>query len=86
MPPRDYVTAPASDSLGVANIIQGLAGDLEQLRAGKIGVNDAIARSQLAKQIFNGVRLYLNGSKMLSDMAKPAAPAAIPQTKEQVDD
>ncbi|GFE73489.1 hypothetical protein [Novosphingobium sp. TCA1] len=85
MPSRDYVSAPVSEALGMNDIIQGLVGDLEQLRAGKIGVNDAVARSQLAKQIFNGVRLYLNGSKMLSDMAKPAAQPAIPQTKEQVD-
>jgi hypothetical protein len=26
----------------------------------------------IAKQIFNGVRLYLNGTKLLSDSAKPA--------------
>lgn len=85
MPPRDYTSAPVSDALGVGNIIQGLVGDLEELRAGKITVNDAVARSLLAKQIFNGVRVYLNGSKMLADMAKPAAPAAIPESKEQAD-
>lgn len=85
MPPRDYVSAPVSDALGVGNIIQGLVGDLEALREGKITVKDAVARSLLAKQIFNGVRVYLNGSKMLSDMAKPAGQQAIPQTKEQDD-
>lgn len=86
MPPRDYASAPVSDALGVGTIIQGLVGDLEELRQGKISVNDALARSHLAKQIFNGVRLHLNGSKMLSDMARPAAKPAIPQTKEQVDE
>lgn len=45
--------------------------DLEALRDGKIGVNDAIARSLLAKQIFNGVRLYLSASKLLASNADP---------------
>ena len=57
--------------------IFGREGDLEALRAGKISVNDAIARSMLAKQIFNGVRIYLNGTKILSENAK-----AIPAVKE----
>lgn len=75
MPPRDYESAPVSDRLGLADIINGLVADLDDLRAGKISVNDAIARSMLAKQIFNGVRIYLNGTKLLSDHAKqvPAA-------------
>jgi len=78
MAARDYESAPASETLGLTGIIQGLAGDLDQLRAGKISVQDAIARSMLAKQIFNGVRIYLNGSKLLADQAKPvsAAPTA----------
>lgn len=70
MAARDYESAPVSEKLGLDNVILGLAGDLEQLRAGKISVQDAIARSLLAKQIFNGVRLYLNGTKLLSDRAK----------------
>jgi len=69
--PRDYETAPVSDQLGLPGVISGLIGDLEALRAGKITVNDAVARSMLAKQIFNGVRIYLNGSKILSDAARP---------------
>lgn len=73
MPTRDYETAPVSDQLGLPNVIAGLIGDLDELRAGKISVNDAVARSMLAKQIFNGVRIYLNGAKMLSDNAAPVA-------------
>jgi hypothetical protein len=72
MPPRDYETAPVADSLGLPDIIAGLASDLQELRAGEISVNDAHARAMIAKQIFNGVRLYLNGTKLLSDSAKPA--------------
>jgi len=71
MPPRDYTSAPISDQLGLPSIISGLCTDLEELRAGKISVNDAMARSMLAKQIFNGVRLYMNGTKLLADNAKP---------------
>jgi hypothetical protein len=70
MSQRDYVSAPVSAQLVLENVITGLVGDLEALRAGKISVNDAIARSMLAKQIFNGVRIYLNGTKILSENAK----------------
>lgn len=75
MAERDYTAAPVSDQLGIPRIISGLVADLDELRAGKISVNDAMARSMLAKQIFNGVRIYLNGTKMLSD----AAPRALDQ-------
>lgn len=74
MPARDYESAPVSDALGITDVIKGLAGDLEALRAGKISVQDAIARSLLAKQIFNGVRIYLNGTKLLSEQAKNVTP------------
>ena len=70
MAKRDYKSAPVSEELGIANVITGLICDLDDLRAGRISPNDAIARSMLAKQIFNGVRLYLQGSKYLSDKAK----------------
>lgn len=70
MASRDYETAPVAAELGLVAVIQGLANDLEALRAGKITVQDAIARSMLAKQIFNGVRIYMNGTKMLSEQAK----------------
>lgn len=75
MPARDYESTPVSDRLDLDNVIRGLCSDLADLRAGKIGVNDAIARSLLAKQIFNGVRLYLNASRLLSDNAKQPAAA-----------
>ena len=76
MAARDYESAPASEKLGLVDVINGLVSDLESLRQGKISTNDAIARSMLAKQIFNGVRLYLNGTKLLADNAKPVAAIA----------
>lgn len=70
MPPRDYESAPVSEQLGLPQVIAGLVSDLDELRNGKISVNDAMARSMLAKQIFNGVRIYLNGTKLLADNAR----------------
>lgn len=75
MATRDYDSSPVSDALGIPQVIEGLAADLAELRAGKISVNDAMARSMLAKQIFNGMRIYLNGTKLLSNNARPAREA-----------
>lgn len=79
MAARDYEVSPVTDHLNLDKIILGLSSDLEQLRAGKIGVNDAIARSLLAKQIFNGVRIYLSAAKMLSTAAAPTNPDVVEQ-------
>ena len=70
MAARDYESAPVSDRLNLEEIINGLAGDLKALRAGEITVPDAQARAVIAKQIFNGVRIYLNGMALLSGQAK----------------
>ena len=71
MAARDYETAPVSDRLNLEEIIKGLASDLKELRAGTISIGDAQARAMLGKQIFNGVRIYLNGMALLSSQAKP---------------
>jgi hypothetical protein len=72
MSKRDYESAPVADRLNLETIIAALANDIDELRAGRISVHDAMARATLAKQMFNGVRLYMNGMKMLSENAKPA--------------
>lgn len=77
---RDYESAPASETLGIETVIRGLASDLEALRAGGISTQDAIARSLLAKQIFNGMRIYLQGAKLLSDSARQTTGNAISST------
>lgn len=82
MSKRDYEAAPLSEQLGLAGVVGGLVSDLEALRAGRITVSDAMARAMLAKQIFNGVRLYLNGAKILSDDAKPIADLRTPASGE----
>ena len=73
---RDYESSPVSDGLGLREIILGLAGDLSDLRASKISANDALARAAIAKQIFNGVRLYLQASKFLESSAQPVGEIA----------
>ena len=76
MPPRDYESTPVADSLGLRGIINGLASDLEAMREQKISPQDGMARAAVAKQIFNGVRLYLQAVRHMEGFAKPA-PAEI---------
>lgn len=71
MAKRDYESAPVSERLNLEDVINGLVGDLKSLRKGEISIGDAQARAMLAKQIFNGVRIYLNGMSLLSQTAKP---------------
>jgi len=59
MTQRDYKSTPVSDALGIRSVIDGLASDLQDLRAGTISPVDAMARAHLAKQFFNGARLVL---------------------------
>lgn len=73
MSERDYTTAPVADSLGLRDVILGLAADLKDLRAGKISTQDAQARAAVAKQMFNGVRLYLQAMRSLEGIAKPVS-------------
>lgn len=66
---RDYEAAPVSVQLGLEGVILGLSGDLKALRDGAISPNDALARAAVAKQLFNGVRLYLQAMKTLEARA-----------------
>jgi hypothetical protein len=56
----------------VANIVRALNQDLLDLRAGRISVQDAKVRADLAKQMFNGLRMIVTAQKFLSQKAKPA--------------
>lgn len=71
MAERDYASTPVSDVLGLRAIIDGLASDLQETRAGKISPADALARAALAKQIFNGVRLYMHAVRTVEGL-RPA--------------
>ena len=70
MPERDYSISPVSDSLGLRDVIRGLADDLNALRAGKISPSEGLARAALAKQMFNGVRLYMQALTTLEKQAR----------------
>jgi len=59
MAERNYTLQPVADTLGLKSIIDGLAHDLQELRDRKITPNEGLARAAVAKQLFNGVRLYL---------------------------
>lgn len=70
---RDYEASPVADSLGLRDVVLGLVRDMEELRAGRISPADALARANLAKQVFNGVRLYVTASRFLEQGAQPVA-------------
>jgi len=70
MPERDYVSTPVSDDLSLRETIVGLSTDLADLRAGKISPADAHARAAIAKQIWNGARIYLQAIKTIEANAK----------------
>ena len=72
MAKRDYDSAPVSDALGMKAIIDGLAHDLQEMRDGKISAQDGLARAAVAKQIFNGVRLFLQACAMVEKTAPRA--------------
>lgn len=66
----DSGTAPMTDRFKLDDLINGLAGDLTDLRAGRISVRDAKARAELAKQILRGVHYVVTAQKFLSDSAR----------------
>lgn len=76
MPPRDYDSAPVADSLDLASVIRGLAADLDGMRAKTVSPQEGLARAAVAKQLFNGVRLYLQAMQTLEREATPVAELA----------
>lgn len=72
MAERDYESAPVAEALELDEVIKGLAADLRDMRDKKISQQDGIARAAVAKQLFNGVRLYLQAMQMLEKRAKAA--------------
>ena len=78
MAERDYRSQPVADALGLRAVIDGLASDLQDMRAGRITPPEGMARAALAKQLFAGVRLYLVAHQIIGrrvpseDSAAPA--------------
>jgi hypothetical protein len=71
MAERDYVSTPVSDDLNLKDTILGLSQDLQDLRSGKITPAQAHARAAVAKQIWNGARIYQQALKTMMGNAKP---------------
>lgn len=74
MAERDYKSTPVADALGLMAVIDGLAHDLQQLRDGKITAANALARAALAKQLFNGVRLFMTAHQLAKREPETGAP------------
>lgn len=66
MAERDYKSSPVADGLGLRAVIDGLASDLQDLRDGRLSPPQAMAHAAVAKQLFNGVRLFLIAHQSLS--------------------
>jgi hypothetical protein len=62
--------SPLGDRFSLDEVINGIASDLRDLRDGKITVDQARVRAELAKQLMNGVRLVINAQKHLEDRAR----------------
>lgn len=71
MAERDYKSQPVADALGLRAIIDGLANDLQDMRSGLISPPEGMARAAIAKQLFNGVRLYLVAHQTLGRQGAP---------------
>lgn len=65
-------TSPLDQRFGIEGVILGLAGDLQSLRDGSISIEDARTRAELAKQIFNGVRLAINARRHFEGRLLPS--------------
>ena len=64
-----------ADQYSLADVVRGPAQDLKDLRAGRISQSEALARSALAKQYFNGLRPVLVGHRYLGQRrARSAGP------------
>lgn len=63
-------TADIGTEFDIPSVIRGLHQDLLDLRSGRITAKDAQVRAELAKQMFNGLRLVVQAQKFLSGKAK----------------
>lgn len=75
-------SGPAPMPYRLESVVEGVASDLEALRAGSITIEDARARALLAKQYIAGLRVILQAQRFLSEKAKDVA--AIPADMEAI--
>lgn len=63
-------SSPLNDRFDLEAVIRGLAADLVAVRNGTMTVDAARANAELAKQLFNGVRLVVNVQRTLESNAR----------------
>lgn len=76
---RDEATT-FTERFSLDDVINGLAQDLKDLRAGKISIRDARARADLAKQLLRGVHYVVTAQKFMEQRAR-TVPAELEPTK-----
>lgn len=57
--------SPLDERLSLEQIIAGLASDLQAVRDGRMTVDAARAQAEIARQLFNGVRLVVAAQKYI---------------------
>jgi len=68
--------SPLTERFSLDDIINGLASDLVAVRAGKMTVDAARVQAELAKQLFNGIRLVVTAQKVLERRSLPIGGSA----------
>lgn len=63
-------SSPLNDRFDLEAVIRGLAGDLQRVRDGQMTIEAARANADLAKQLFNGVRLVVSVQRTLESNAR----------------
>lgn len=61
----DTIPQDGVESLNIAEIVRGLVQDLQDLRAARITVQEANARSKLAHEILRGINYVITAQKAL---------------------
>jgi hypothetical protein len=69
---------PLGDRFSLDEVINGIAVDLADLRAGRITIEDARVRAELAKQYLAGIRMVVSARKYLEESAKLIGQDAAP--------
>ena len=68
--PDDTGAATLTERFSLDALIDGLAADLADLRAGKITTRDAHARAALAKQMLRAVHYVITARRMIENRAR----------------
>lgn len=66
--------SPLNEKFNLEDIISGLASDLVSVRSGRMSVEAARVNAELAKQVFNGIRLVVTAQKYIQDRARLVGP------------